>query len=118
MQIQVHANHTVQTVASLQAWASREVRQALERYADELTSVDVHLSDVNSARVSADHKRCLIEARPIGRDPLAVNHQAERLDEALRGACDKLQHALDSALGKAHDLRRQRQTLRRAPPPG
>ena len=115
MQIQVHSNHTVNTSASLEEWARRELGQALDRFADEISCLEVHLSDINSDRVSEDHKRCMIEARLHGREPLAVNHQAPRLDEALYGACDKLTRSLDSTLGKARDLHRRRETIRRDP---
>lgn len=119
MQIQVHANHTVQTSASLEQWARAELAQALGRFGDELTALDVHLADINSDRVSADHKRCTLEARLNGRAPLAVHHQAERLDEALRGACDKLRRALDRERAKLRDAQhRRRDSIRRDAPPG
>ena len=118
MQIQVRSNHTVQTSASLEEWARQELVKALERFGDELTSVEVHLADINSGRVSEDHKRCTIEARLNGRDPVAVHHQAERLDDALHGASDKLKRSLERELGKQRDLtHRRRESIRRGTEP-
>lgn len=117
MQIQVRSNRTVNTSASLEDWARSELSKGLERFRDELTGLEVHLADINGDRISADHKRCTIEARINGRDPLAVHHQAERLDEALLGACDKLRRSLDRELSKQRDAQhRQRDSIRRGDP--
>lgn len=113
MQIQVRANHTVQTPASLENWASRALGQALARFADEISSLEVHLEDINDGRISADHKRCTLQARLHGLEPVAVQHAAERLDDALRGACDKLLRSLDRALARQRDAtHRQRASIR------
>jgi ribosome-associated translation inhibitor RaiA len=105
MQVQVNANHTVQTDESLERWARSELLEGLSRFRNEITSVEVHLSDQNSERLSADHKRCLIEARLVNAAPLAVNHSAARLDEAFRGAAEKLKRALEHTLGRLRDHR-------------
>jgi ribosome-associated translation inhibitor RaiA len=105
MQVQVNANHTVQTDESLERWARTELTEGLSRFRHEITSVEVHLSDQNSDRLSPDHKRCLIEARLVNHAPMAVNHAAPRLDEAFRGAADKLKRALEHSLGRLRDHR-------------
>ena len=103
MQVQVNANHTVQTDESLERWARTELTDGLSRFRHEITSVEVHLSDQNSDRLSPDHKRCLIEARLVNHAPMAVNHVAPRLDAAFRGAADKLKRALEHSLGRLRD---------------
>jgi len=45
-------------------------------------------------------KRCKVEARMKGRDPLTVSHDAEELQQAIDGAMNKLTNALDRNLGK------------------
>ena len=114
MQIQVRSNHSVQTPASLEAWARGELGPALARFAEDIGRLEVHLEDVTAGRLSADHKRCTLEARLHGLEPVAVQHAAERLDEAVRGACDKLLRSLDRALGRQRDAtHRQRESIRR-----
>lgn len=98
MQVQVNANHSVRTHESLERWASEELHTSLRRFGNDITSVEVHLSDENSDRISPDHKRCMIEARLANHPPVAVNHQAASLDEAFRGAMDKLRRSLDHTL--------------------
>ena len=112
MQVQVNANHTVQTDESLERWARTELTEGLSRFRHEITSVEVHLSDQNSDRLSPDQKRCLIEARLVSHAPMAVNHVAPRLDEAFRGAAEKLKRALEHSLGRLRD-HRLRESIRR-----
>ena len=112
MQIKVNANHTVQTDESLERWARTELTEGLSRFRHEITSVEVHLSDQNSDRLSPDQKRCLIEARLVSHAPMAVNHVAPRLDEAFRGAAEKLKRALEHTLGRLRE-NRLRESIRR-----
>lgn len=111
MQVRVNANHTVQTQESLERWATQTLTQALQRFADDVTSLEVHFSDENGERMSPDQRRCMIEARLNGHVPVAVSDHAERLDDALRGATEKLKHALDRALAKGRP--RSRDSIRR-----
>ncbi len=111
MQVRVNANHTIQTQASLENWAATTVRDALSRFAHDITSVEVHFSDENGERISPDQRRCMIEARLTGHAPVAVSDYAERLDDALRGATDKLKHAIEHALAKGRT--RSRESIRR-----
>ena len=116
MQIRIHAPHAAGASVSIDDWARRSLQEALSRFANELSALEVHFSDDNAARVSADHKRCTLEARLHGREPLAVQHQAERLDEALQGARAKLERALERELDKRRDAQhRQRDSIRHGP---
>jgi len=81
------------------------IQSALKRYAEQLTRVEIHLADVNGPKGAADDKRCLIEARPRGLQPIVASHQAANLDDAVDGAADKLARALDAALGRLHSFK-------------
>lgn len=79
------------------------VRQQLEstigRFADKLTRVEVHFADLNSPQKSgAADKRCMMEARPRGRDPIAVDAEASDFYPAASDAAGKLRRALTSRL--------------------
>ena len=58
----------------------------------------------------------MLEARIASHPPVAVNHFAENMDEAMRGATKKLIHALEHKLGKLdrHE-HRSRETIRKDP---
>jgi len=111
MQVQLNTDNRVQGAESLAAWAEKELKDRLARYRDQVSRIEVHLSDVNGERVGGDEKRCLLEARLTGRAPVAVSHSAPKVAEALYGAAEKLVRALDSALGKARDAK-GRETIR------
>jgi hypothetical protein len=74
---------------------------AIERVKNQVTRVDVYLGDENSSAKSSDNEiRCSMEARIGGLKPLAVTHHAGTIDDAVRGAADKLQASIDSTIGK------------------
>lgn len=105
MQIQLNTDDHVQGTDSLAEWTERELKDKLARFRDQVTRVEVHFSDVNATRVSDVDKRCKLEARLAGRQPLAVSHDAGKIADALQGAAAKLVRALDTSLGRARDAR-------------
>ncbi|MGI9047250.1 MAG: HPF/RaiA family ribosome-associated protein [Burkholderiales bacterium] len=115
MQIQVNTDDHIAGRVELARRVEAEVDDALSRFSDQITRVEVHLSDENSeAKSGGGDKRCLIEARLAGRPPLAVSHEAATIDEAFGGACDKLKRSLESLSGKLKD-KHGRATIRGEP---
>lgn len=112
MLVKVNSNQSMQTHEALERWANTELNEALSRFKDDILSIDVHLSDENSDKPSNQDKRCMMEARLAHHQPVAVNHQASGQDEAFRGACKKLERALDHTFGKLRD-HRARDSIRR-----
>jgi len=100
MQIQVHSDNHIEGSARLAEWVSTTLASRLERFDDELTRVVVHLNDENAHKAGAQDKRCQIEARPKGLQPISVTHKAEALEQAIDGAAEKLHHALEHQFGK------------------
>jgi len=76
------------------------VTEALRRFMPQLQRVEVHLADENSHKSSDNDKRCTIEARLAGLQPLAASGHGANLDQAVDGALDKLIHQLDHKLGR------------------
>jgi ribosome-associated translation inhibitor RaiA len=103
MLVQINTDSNIEGRDELARRVEGRVRDALERFSDQLTRVEVHLGDENSNRkFGTDDKRCLLEARPAGLRPIAVSHQAGTMEQAVDGALDKFRRALDSAFGKLH----------------
>ena len=113
MLIQVHTGNGVENTEALQRWASEHLNETLDRFQQDVTRIEVQLSDENSGKAGAADKRCMLEARLAHRQPVAVNHHGETQDEAFRGAARKLLHALDHALGKLRDHNRDRDSIRK-----
>lgn len=114
MQIQINSNKSVDTGESFERWANAELNESFSRYKDEITRIEVHMSDENGEKVSPDHKRCMMEARLANREPVAVNHHASNQDEAFRGASEKLKRVLEHTLGKLRN-HRDRESIRHEP---
>jgi hypothetical protein len=100
MQIQVNTGNGLENKETLERWADQYLNEALARFREEITRVVVMLSDENSCKGGDADKRCMLEARVAGHEPLAVNHHGETQDEAFRGATQKLIHMLEHTLGK------------------
>jgi DNA-directed RNA polymerase specialized sigma24 family protein/ribosome-associated translation inhibitor RaiA len=101
MQILVKTDRHIEGSAKLTQEVETTVQQALGRFGDRITRVEVYLSDENSSKKFGDtDKRCVIEARLGGLQPITVSHQGSSLDQALGGAADKLEKTLKRTLGR------------------
>ena len=104
MHIQINTDSNIEGDNALTQQVEAIVRETLDRFSEQITRVEVHLSDENSDRKSGtDDKRCLLEVRLIGLQPIVVSHQAATLEQAVDGAAEKLKRSLDSTLGRLDD---------------
>ena len=104
MLIQLNTDSNIAGDEALAKQAEALLRGTLEHFGEHVTRVEVHLSDQRSDKKSGtDDKRCLLEARLAGLQPIAVSHQAATLEQAIVGAAEKLRHSLDSVLGRLGD---------------
>jgi ribosome-associated translation inhibitor RaiA len=102
MQVQVHTDNHIKGGEALSRRVETEVEGNLSRFAEQITRVEVHLNDTNGHKGGDHDKRCLMEARLAGHQPVAVSCEAASLDEAIDGAAEKLEKSLDHLLGKLH----------------
>ena len=100
MNIQVNTDNHIKSSSEFIQKVSDNVERGLSRHAEQITRVELHLSDVNGPRGGGDDKRCLIEARLAGRQPITVTHEAGNIDEAILEACEKMERSIDSLFGK------------------
>jgi ribosome-associated translation inhibitor RaiA len=104
MQIQVHTDRHIPSDERLAEFIRDTLQTKLSRFADHLTRVEVHLSDENGQQKNDGHdKRCLLEARFEGLDPVAITEHAATVGKAITGAADKMQRKLSSVVGKLRD---------------
>ncbi len=99
MQIQVNTDNAIEGHERLVEKIEIVIREGLTRFSDKITRVELHLSDVNGDRGGND-KRCVIEVRPNGLDPVVTSDQADTVDKAVRSAIHKMVSLLDSTFGK------------------
>lgn len=100
MLVQVNTDNQVAGTAELIRHVETVVEDALGRFGERITRIEVHLGDENSGKKSDDDKRCAMEARLSGLQPITVSHQASSVEQALSGAADKLEKVLDRTLGR------------------
>jgi len=100
MKIQINTDNSIEGGDELTQQTQAVVESALERFAHQITRVEVHLSDENSSHKGGSDKRCVMEARLEGMQPVAVTDQAEHMEQAVNGAVDKLEKLLDHTLAR------------------
>ena len=77
------------------------LRASVGRFAGRLTRIEAHFADLNSSKKRGPRdKRCLLEARPTGRDPIAIECVGDSYYAAARKAAAKLGRALARRLAK------------------
>ena len=102
MQIQVHTDKNVTVSDGMAQRIEDDLESALSRFSDQITRVEVHFGDENAGGSGGPDKRCMIEARSAGTQPVAVTHHAASMGEACSGAVHKLATLLGSRYGRSH----------------
>lgn len=105
MQIQINTDSNIEGREKLATHVKGVVEGALGRFRERITRVEVHLSDEHGHKGGQDEKRCVMEARIEGRQPIAVTHHATTLSEAVNGAANKLERSIDKTLERALEHR-------------
>jgi hypothetical protein len=100
MKIQFNTDNNITGREELRRPLEDSISRSLDRFSDRITRVEVHLNDVNSHKGGPQDKRCMLEARLEGMQPVAVTNEANTHEEAVRGAISKLKTSLDTILGR------------------
>lgn len=99
MTIQINTDKNIEGNAKFTAYFRSLIEQELGRY-ENITRVELHLSDENGSKEGKADKRCLLEARLEGKQPIAVTMVAGTNEKAVDGALNKLKASLETILGK------------------
>lgn len=99
MQILINTTNTVEAHEAFIDALKTETAEKLSRFADRISRVEMHLSDVNGDRGGQD-KRCVLEVRPNGMEPVVTTDQAELFDKAVHAAIHKMLGLLETSFGK------------------
>ena len=101
MHIEIGSDHHIQVHEPWATELKAKVTHALRHHPDQLTRVVLHLSDENADKAGETDKRCAMEGRLKGKQPVAVTHHAATFDQAVSGASDKLARLIEHTLGRA-----------------
>ena len=108
MQILINTDqHINANSESMATWQS-DIASALDRFAEWITRIDVHLTDENSAAKGGDDDiRCLMEARPRNHQPVSIEVRSGTPYQAVSEATDTLEKRLATMLDKARTQSRK-----------
>ena len=104
MKVQIGSDHNIVVDAHLSDVLESSVADTLKHLEDRITRVEVHLSDVNADKGGNDDKRCMMEARPAGQQPVAVTDEVATVEGAVHGAANKMKRLLDHHFGRLEQL--------------
>ena len=100
MTIQFNTDHNIEGNERLEAFLDEKVTTALNRFSEQITRVEIHLSDDNAGKADLKTIKCLLEARLEGLDPIVVTEHETTIEKSVNGAIDKLKAVLTTTLGR------------------
>jgi len=100
MIIQINSDNNIAGTEGLSEYIQTTISENLKRFDEQITRVEVHLNDENSHKSGTGDKRCMMEARLEGMQPIAVTAFANTIHESVKSALGKLKSLLDTTLGK------------------
>lgn len=103
MKIQVNSDNNINGGEDQVRMAEEVLKSTLGHLSGRITRVELHLSDENGETGGGGDKRCMIEARLEGHQPIAVTDEAQTISSAIAGAADKLRSSLEHTLGRLSD---------------
>ncbi len=99
MKIQFNTDRNIPGNERLEAYVNSLITDDLERFSDNITRIEVHLSDENGGKEGQNDKRCMLEARIENMQPIAVTSHADTIEAALSDALSKLKSKLETIFG-------------------
>lgn len=100
MTIQFNTDHNIEGNERLAAFLEEKTTTALSRFNEQITRVEIHLSDDNAGKNGVKNIKCLLEARLEGLEPIAVTEHETTIEKSVNGAIDKMKAVLDTTLGR------------------
>jgi ribosome-associated translation inhibitor RaiA len=108
MLVLVHTDNHIQGDDRLKEYTEEVIEGAMDRFGNRITRVEVQFSDQDSReKTKGNDKRCVLEARLAGLQPLTVSHDADKVKDALHGAVDKLEKLIANTIEKHIDSQRR-----------
>lgn len=101
MTILINTDHNAHLGADTRATFTANIEESLSRFSDHLTRVEVHFNDENGAKQGINDKRCNIEARLEGMQPIVATTHANDFSTGLHAALDILKKNISKAREKA-----------------
>jgi len=102
MQVQINYGD-IDGSDALAEHVNSQLEKALTHVAHQITRVEVHLRDDKQKRHGPDDRRCTLEARLAGMQPMAVDARADDIYKAVTDAAAKLGRAVTRTVERRRD---------------
>lgn len=76
MIIQFNTDHNISGNERMEAYVNSLITDDLAKFSDQITRIEIHLSDENGGKTGRNGKRCMMEARTENKQPIAVVRHA------------------------------------------
>lgn len=100
MIIEINTDKTISGHKEQQEYFTSLISDAMQRHSSHITRIEAHLKDENGSKEGGNDKKCTLEARIEGRQPIAVSNQADTVEKSLNGAIEKLEASVQKIIGK------------------
>lgn len=110
MTIQFDTAHNVKATEEFKAPLVNILSEKLDKYSQQISRLEVHLSDENGHKDGMNDKRCLLEAHVAGIPHVVVTDHSNSYEQAVNGAIDKLiasLHSINGRLAHSHKASKQ-----------
>ena len=104
MHIEIRHDDTINGREEVQQHIRATLADVLSRFAEHITTVEVHLADENADKKGKDDIRVTLQVKWEGRPPTAVTHHANDLYACVDTAATKMARSLEHQLGRVRDV--------------
>ncbi|MBU1373241.1 MAG: HPF/RaiA family ribosome-associated protein [Bacteroidetes bacterium] len=101
MTIQVNTDNHIEGKEELITYISNLYSEKLSRFDAHVTRIEIHLSDENAGKAGSDDKKCNVEARLEGHDPIFASAQSDEMNKAVHEGLHKIKRAIEHSLDRA-----------------
>jgi len=100
MIIQLNTDKNIEGNERLEEYLNSVISKELSRFTDNITRVEVHLSDENGSKSGVNDKQCTLEARIENKQPIVVSAKGSTLEKAVTASLDKLKTSIEKVYDK------------------
>lgn len=104
MIIQFNTDHNISGTEAVRTPLIALISAALSRFSAQITRLEVHLTDQDGNKDGLNDKRCMIEARLKGMQPIVVTNNGNTHEQAVGGAVDNLKTSLETFLDRKNKI--------------
>ena len=101
MLVQINTDRNIEGSTEMIEHFTALLKERLGRFEENITRLEVHLSDENAARDAGDDKKCVLEVRLKGKDPVVISTLESTIHKSVKSAADKMFLTLEKQLRKS-----------------